>query len=69
MVHLFPNSVSYNRFAELSQQVVHLSLFLKMKGLGEATGNTFADSTLIIVCKKQDNKKKQVFKDIATLGI
>lgn len=69
LVHLFPNTVSYNRFVELSQQVVlPMSLFLKMQCLGQATGITFADSTPIRVCKNKRIKRNKVFKDIATVG-
>lgn len=69
LVHLFPNTVSYNRFVELSQQVVlPMSLFLKMQCLGQSTGITFADSTPIRVCKNKRIKRNKVFKDIATVG-
>ena len=69
LVHLFPNTVSYNRFVELSQQVVlPMSLFLKMQCLGQATGITFADSTPIRVCKNKRIKRNKVFKDMATVG-
>ena len=69
MVHLFPNTVSYNRFVELSQQVVlPMSLVLKMQCLGQATGVTFADSTPIRVCKNKRIKRNKVFTDIANVG-
>lgn len=69
LVHLFPNTVSYNRFVELSQQVVlPMSLFLKMQCLGQSTGITFADSTPIRVCKNKRIKRNKVFKDMATVG-
>jgi hypothetical protein len=69
LTHLFPNTVSYNRFVELSQQVVlPMTLFLKMQCLGECTGITYVDSTPIRVCKNKRIKRNKVFKDIATVG-
>jgi hypothetical protein len=36
--NLFPNTVSYNRFVELSQQVIlPMTMFLKLQCLGECT--------------------------------
>lgn len=69
LVHLFPNTVSYNRFVELSQQVIlPMTMFLKMQCLGECTGITYVDSTPIRVCKNKRIKRNKVFKDIATVG-
>ncbi len=69
LTHLFPNTVSYNRFVELSQQVIlPMTMFLKMQCLGECTGITYVDSTPIRVCDKKRIKRNKVFKDIATVG-
>jgi hypothetical protein len=69
LTHLFPNTVSYNRFVELSQQVIlPMTMFLKMQCLGECTGITYVDSTPIRVCNKKRIKRNKVFKDIATVG-
>ncbi len=68
LTHLFPNTVSYNRFVELSQQVIlPMTMFLKMQCLGECTGITYVDSTPIRVCDKKRIKRNKVFKDIATV--
>ncbi len=70
MIHLFPNTVSYNRFVELSQQVIlPMTMFLKMQCLGDCTGITYVDSTPIRVYKNKRIKRNKVFKDIATIGI
>lgn len=69
LIHLFPNTVSYNRFVELSQQVIlPMTMFLKMQCLGDCTGITYVDSTPIRVCKNKRIKRNKVFKDIATVG-
>ena len=69
LTHLFPNTVSYNRFVELSQQVVlPMTLFLKMQCLGNCTGITYVDSTSIRVCKNKRIKSNKVFKGIVTVG-
>lgn len=65
----FPNTVSYNRFVELSQQVLlPMSLFLKTCCLGTCTGISFVDSTPIRVCGNKRIKRNKVFKDIAQIG-
>jgi hypothetical protein len=69
LIHLFPNTVSYNRFVELSQQVIlPMTMFLKMQCLGDCTGITYVDSTPIRVCKNKRIKRNKVFKDIAAIG-
>jgi hypothetical protein len=69
LVDLFPNTVSYNRFLELSQQVIlPMTMFLKMQCLGDCTGITYVDSTPIRVCKNKRIKRNKVFKDIASVG-
>lgn len=65
----FPNTVSYNRFVELSAQVcLPMTLFLKVCCLGECTGISFVDSTPLRVCKNKRIKRNKVFRDTATTG-
>jgi len=67
--HLFPDTVSYNRFVELMQAVaLPMTLFMKTCCMGEATGISFIDSTPIRVCKNKRIKRNKVFKGIAQLG-
>lgn len=69
LTHLFPNTVSYNRFVELSQQVIlPMTMFLKMQCLGDCTGITYVDSTPIRVCNNKRIKRNKVFKDVAAVG-
>ena len=54
MSHLFPNTVSYNRFLELMQNAtLPMSIFLKSCCMGEGTGIFFMDSTPIRVGKNK----------------
>lgn len=65
----FPNTVSYNRFVELSQSVLlPMTMFLKTCCLGNCTGISFVDSTPIRVCNNKRIKRNKVFKGIAELG-
>jgi len=65
----FPNTVSYNRFLELTHKVcMPMTLFLKTCCLGECTGISFVDSTPIRVCKNKRISRNKVFKGIATTG-
>jgi len=65
----FPQTVSYNRFVELSQSVVMpMTIFLKTCCLGKCTGISFVDSTPIRVCNAKRIKNNKVFKGIATTG-
>jgi hypothetical protein len=65
----FPNTVSYNRFVELSQSVLMpMSIFLKTCCLGLCTGISFVDSTPIRVCHTKRIKRNKVFKGIAEVG-
>lgn len=67
--HLFPETVSYNRFVELMQSSsVPMVIFLKTCCLKEGTGISFIDSTPIRVCKNKRIKRNKVFKDIAQVG-
>lgn len=69
MTHLFPKTVSYNRFVELSQSAsLPLAIFLKTCCLGESTGISFVDSTPIRVCKNKRIRNNKVFKDVANIG-
>jgi len=65
----FPQTVSYNRFVELSQGVLlPMSVFLKTCCLGLCTGISFVDSTPIRVCNNKRIKRNKVFKGIAEVG-
>lgn len=65
----FPNTVSYNRFVELSYKVcMPMTLFLKTCCLGECTGISFVDSTPIRACKNKRIPSNKVFKGVATTG-
>ena len=65
----FPKTVSYNRFIELSQQVLlPMAIFLKTCCLGTCTGISFVDSTPVRVCHNKRIKRNKVFKDIAKVG-
>lgn len=67
--HLFPRTVSYNRFVELMQSAtLPMAIFLKTCCLGNGTGIAFIDSTPIRVCKNKRIKRNRVFKDTAQLG-
>ncbi len=69
MKDMFPKTVSYNRFVELQQSVtLPLAIFLKEVLLGECTGISFVDSTLLRVCKPQRIHAHKVFRGIATRG-
>ena len=69
MLDLFPQSVSYNRFVELTTQVcLPMTLFLKTCCLGQSTGISFIDSTPVRVCKNKRIKRNKVFKGLATTG-
>lgn len=67
--HLFPKTVSYNRFVELMKAVnLHFSIFIKTLCLGESTGISYIDSTPIRVCKNKRISRNKVFDGIAQLG-
>ncbi len=69
LMHLFPKTVSYNRFTELMQSVnLPLALFVKTVCLGNCTGISFVDSTPLRVCKNKRIKRNKVFKGIAQVG-
>ena len=65
----FPQTVSYNRFTELTQSaILPMAVFLKTCCLGDCTGISFIDSTPIRVCKNKRIKRNKVFKNTATVG-
>ena len=65
----FPQTVSYNRFVELSQSVLMpMTIFLKTCSLGACSGISFVDSTPIRVCNNKRIKRNKVFKGIAEVG-
>jgi len=65
----FTNTVSYNRFVELSHKIcMPMTLFLKTCCLGQSTGISFVDSTPIRVCKNKRISRNKVFKGTATTG-
>ncbi len=67
--HLFPQTVSYNRFTELEKSVVvQFVIFVKKCLLGKCTGISFVDSTLLRVCRNQRIHMHKVFKGIAQRG-
>lgn len=67
--HLFPKTVSYNRFVELMKAVnLHFSIFIKTLCLGESTGISYIDSTPIRVCKNKRISRHKVFDGIAEIG-
>lgn len=69
LTHLFPQTVSYNRFVELMQSAtLPMSIFLKTCCMGEGTGISFIDSTPIRVCKNKRISRNRVFKDTAKRG-
>ena len=69
LLHLFPKTVSYNRFTELMQSVnLPLAMFVKTMCLGNCTGISFIDSTPLRVCKNKRIKRNKVFKGIAQIG-
>lgn len=67
--HMFPKTVSYNRFTELEKLVVvQFVIFVKKCLLGKCTGISFVDSTLLRVCRNQRIHMHKVFKGIAQRG-
>lgn len=67
--HLFPPTVSYNRFTELEKSVVvQFVIFIKKCLLGKCTGISFVDNTLLRVCRNQRIHMHKVFKGIAQRG-
>lgn len=68
--HLFPRTVSYNRFVELEKEVLlQLTAFIKQVLLGECTGISFVDSTPLRVCRNQRILMHKAFDGLASRGI
>jgi len=66
---LFPEVVSYNRFVELQRKVIQpLAVFMKLYCLGDCTGISFIDSTVLKVCHYKRERQHKVFKGIAKKG-
>ncbi|MBC7805343.1 MAG: IS982 family transposase [Akkermansiaceae bacterium] len=64
----FPHLVSYNRFIEyISSAIVPLCAYLHSL-FGKCTGITFADPTVLSVCKNPRIEQNRVFAGIATRG-
>jgi len=69
MCHLFPNTVSYNRFVELLAGAnLQLAIFVKTCCMGACTGISFMDSTPLRECKNKRISRHKVFDGIAALG-
>jgi hypothetical protein len=65
----FPQTVSYNRFVELQKKsVLPMVLFLQSFCLGECSGISFLDSTVLKVCHYKRERQHKVFKGIAAKG-
>lgn len=65
----FPRLVSYNRFIELMPAAgIALAIFLKKYKLGNVTGISFVDSTLLRVCHNLRINRNRVFKGKAARG-
>lgn len=68
--HLFPNTVSYNRFVEIQKEVaIPMAIFIKKVLLGKCTGISFVDSTPLRVCRNQRIHMHKVFKGLAARGM
>lgn len=69
MKHLFPNTVSYNRFLELREKVFFpMVCLLKNKLLAKCTGISFVDSTTLKVCDIHRVYIHKTFKHYAIKG-
>ena len=67
--HMFPNTVSYNRFVELQKEILlQLTVFIKQVLLGECTGISFVDSTPLRVCRNQRIHMHKTFQGLASRG-
>ena len=65
----FPETLSYNRFTELQKKsVLPMVVFLQTCCLGQCSGISFLDSTVIKACHYKREKQNRVFKDIAAKG-
>ena len=67
--HLFPKTVSYNRFVELEKEVLlQMTAFIKQVLLGKCTGISFVDSTPLRVCRNQRILIHRTFEGLASRG-
>lgn len=67
--HLFPETLSYNRFVEIMPRCfVAMTMFLKLSCFGECTSISFVDSTCIPVIHNKRQYGMKVFKDFAVKG-
>lgn len=67
--HLFPGTVSYNRFVELEKEVLlQLAAFIKQVLLRECTGISFVDSTPLRLCRNQCILMRKTFDGLAGRG-
>lgn len=67
--HLFPKTVSYNRFVELQKKIIiPMIIFIKKVLLGKCTGISFVDSTPLRVCRNQRIHIHKTFKGFAARG-
>ena len=67
--HLFPQTLSYNRFIEVMPKCfIALTMFLKLCCFGKCTGISFVDSTPIPVIHNKRQFQMKVFKGIAEKG-
>lgn len=65
----FPQTVSYNRFVELQKKcALPMIVFLQTCCLGQCSGISFIDSTVIKACHQKREKQNKVFRDIAAKG-
>jgi hypothetical protein len=65
----FPDLVSYNRMVEICRYtIVPLAVYLKSKAMGNCTGISFADSTLLRVCDNRRIHSHKVFDGLAERG-
>ncbi len=69
MRHLFPKTVSYNRFVELQKSVIlQLMVFIKEVLPGRCTGVAYVDSTPLRGCRHQRILIHRTFKGLAERG-
>ena len=67
--HLFPRTLSYNRFIEVMPKCfIALTMFLQLCCFGKCTGISFVDSTPIPVIHNKRQFQMRVFKGIAEKG-
>lgn len=66
--HDFPALVSYNRFVELTSQVLLPLCAYLQQGFGKLTGISFVDSTPLAVCHNKRIERNRVFAGLAARG-